>query len=613
MRAVLAALAFVLASTFAAGAQTSPDAVLKANKAAMGGDAWSSKIVVRIDGALTGLGLSGTMSSLTDLRDGRSVDSYDYGPAQGGGGFDGKTPWQRDTSGAVSIQKGGDALVLAINDAYRNANTWWAADFGGAKIASKGEISDANRRYDVLSITPKGGKEFEAWFDAESHLLAKTIEQQGADTVTTTISDYRPEDGVMMPHSFVIDGGLGEKYVQRIRVTKITFETARPDITFAPQTQTLTDFTLAGDETTIPIEILNNHVYGQVRINGAGPFNFIFDTGAHNIIAPPIATLLGVSMQGRVPGTGAGEGVVDGGFVNGLSLSIGTAALQNQTFFVFPIDDLSEIEGQPLPGVVGYETFRRFVTRIDYGAGTLTLIDPAKFDPKDAGTPIPFEFNDHLPEVKGTFEGLPATFDIDTGSRAELTLTKPYAEQYHLRDSHPKGVEAMEGWGVGGPLTGYVTRGHAMTLGPVAIGPVVASLNNQDKGAFAGASYSGNVGGGILKRFIVTFDYGKQILYLKPRPGPVEDAGSYDRAGLWLNLGGGGFRVIAVTKTAPAEEAGLQLGDIIVAVDAKPTSDIKLADLRARLRNDPPGTVIRFTVSRSGKLSDINVILRDLI
>ena len=81
-----------------------------------------------------------------------------------------------------------------------------------------------------------------------------------------------------------------------------------------------------------------------------------------------------------------------------------------------------------MPGMVGYEMFRRFVTRIDYGAKTMTLIDPKEFDPKDAGTPVPFAFNGHIPEVQGTFEGMPAKFDIDTGSRSALTLTRPFAE-----------------------------------------------------------------------------------------------------------------------------------------------------------------------------------------
>lgn len=612
MTRALAALFAFLASLALGWAD--PARILADNKAAMGGAAWDQPAYMSMDGLYEGQGLAGVVHSLNDLKTGRNASTYKIGPAEGANGFDGKTPWVLENSGTVAEQKGGDALALAVNEAYRIANRWWHSDFGGAAIGEKDVIATAEGRYAVLSVTPPGGKPFEAWFDTQSHLLSRIVEEQGVITAVTKFSDYKRTGGVLLPHKFVIDGGLGAPFVQTVTVTGVTFSQTEPDSAFAPPQRAIADWDLGrNDQTTIPITILNNHVYGDVRVNGAGPFTFIFDTGAHNIITPSIARLLGLSPKGKLPGTGAGEAVVEGSIVNGLSLAIGSATLKDQIFYVFPIDDLSEIEGQALPGIVGFETFRRFVTRIDYGAGTLTLIDPEKFDPTGAGTPVPFTFNDHLPEVEGTFEGLPAKFDIDTGSRAELTITRAYAEAHGLRASHPKGVDALEGWGVGGPLTGYVTRGRSMALGSVEVGSVVASLNSQDKGAFAGAHYSGNVGGGILKRFIVTFDYGRQILYLKPRTGVVEDSGSYDRAGLWLNASDGAFRVVSVTRAAPAEEAGLVSGDIITAVDGIPSNSLNLSELRKRLRNDPPGTAVTFTVTREGKPATITMILRDLI
>ena len=68
-------------------------------------------------------------------------------------------------------------------------------------------------------------------------------------------------------------------------------------------------------------------------------------------------------------------------------------------------------------GMIGFEVLRRFVTQIDYGRKTLTFIDPAAFDPAGSGTPVAFVFYSHLPQVAGSFEGIPGQFDIDTGSR----------------------------------------------------------------------------------------------------------------------------------------------------------------------------------------------------
>ncbi|GAA0562663.1 aspartyl protease family protein [Rhizomicrobium electricum] len=615
MRKTIAAFAAITATSVAALAAGSADDVLKANWAATGGSAWATKTAVSIDSDYAGQGLTGITHSVSDLKTGRTVSTFKVGPAEGANGFDGKTPWARDTSGTITEQEGGDALVLAVNDAYRNANLWWKPDHGGAAIESKGEVTNAEGRFDVLVVTPKGGKPFEAWFDTGTHYLSKIVEKAGAQTVATTLAEYRDEDGVKLPHKIQVDTGVGAAYLQTMKVTKVTFLGAQPDSTFAMPKIVVTDFAIAGGaaSTTIPVQIVNNHIYGAAKVNGKGPFVFIFDTGGRNIITPPLAKELGLKIEGKLPGSGAGEGVMEGGFVHGLDFAVGDATVKNQLAIVFPLDKLGDIEGIPMPGMVGYETFRRFVTRVDYGAGTLTLIDPAKFDPKDAGTPVKFVFNDHVPEVMGTIEGIPAKFDIDTGARSELTITKPFAETNKLRDSHPKGVVAVDGWGVGGPSTGYVTRIKDMTIGDVKIGPVVGSLANQDKGAFAGSDYSANVGGGVLKRFVVTFDYNNRLMYLKPRPSPVDDTNTYDRAGLWLNVDGTAFKIVSVTKTAPAAEAGLVEGDIVTAVDGKPAASVKLAELRKTLRTAKPGTVVTFTVTRGGKPKNVKVTLRDLI
>lgn len=611
----VAGFVVLVAVSVAALAAGSADDVLKANKAAMGGAAWDRKAAVSIDADYVGQGLTGTSHSVSDLRNGRTVTDYKIGPAQGANGYDGKTPWERDTSGAITQQEGGDALVLAVNDAYRNANLWWRPDHGGAAIVSLGETTTSSGRFDILTITPKGGKPFDAWFDTGTHFLARTVEKQGAQTVTTTLSDYGREDGVLLAHKIIIDTGVGAKYLQTLKVTKVVFLSAQPDSIFAMPKTVVTDFAIAGGaaSATIPIQIVNNHIYGEAKVNGKGPFVFIFDTGGSDVVTPPIARELGLKPEGNLAGTGAGEGVMETGFVNGLELSIGNATLKNQQFLVMPLDKFGDIEGVPLPGMVGYEAFRRFVTRIDYGAGTLTLIDPTKFDPRSAGTPVKFVFNDHIPEVNGTIEGIPAKFDIDTGARSELTITKPFAETNGLRATHPKGVEAVEGWGVGGPSTGYVTRIDDVTIGDVKVGPVVGSLANQDKGAFSGADFSANVGGGVLKRFVITFDYNNRIMYLKPRPEAADDIGTYDRAGLWINLAGPGFKVVSITKSAPAAEAGLQEGDLIVAVDGTAATGLKLPDVRKRLRTGAPGTAVIFTINRGGTLKDFKVILRDLI
>ena len=64
---------------------------------------------------------------------------------------------------------------------------------------------------------------------------------------------------------------------------------------------------------------------------------------------------------------------------------------------------------------------------------------------------------------------------------------------------------------------------------------------------------------------------------------------------------------------SPSDQAGLKPGDEIVSVNGKPATGIPLYEMRVRLRNEAPGTVVKLTVKRDGETKDISVTLRDLI
>jgi hypothetical protein len=596
-----------------ATAQQGPD-VLKENRAASGADAWPAATTLSVEYAYSGQGMTGTIASTFDARDGDFVDSYAIGPTTGANGFDGNSAWTRDMSGAVTPEAGGDLRALAVNEAYRNANLWWRADRGGASVSPGGERQEADTTYDVLTITPRGGKAFVAWFDSKTHLLARTIEMQQFTKITTFFSDYRPVHGVRLAGKLVVDDGTGEQYRQTETLTSTRFTAHRPPDAYAIPKVTLTDAHIMNDagRTTVPFELLNNHIYAKVEINGKGPFLCIFDTGGHDLLQPATARSLGIQVEGASPGTGAGEAVVTSGFARDVTYQVGALVLRDKTISVLPITSV-DTEGFDEQGMVGFEVFRRFVTVIDYGKKTLTFIDPARFDPQGAGTAVPFVFYNHLPQVEGSFEGKPGRFDIDTGSRDELTLTKPFSDTNELVAAHPRGVIAVDGWGVGGRTISYVTRGADLTLGTVRSDKLVVGLARQSKGALSDANFEGNVGSGFLKRFVVTFDYGHQIMYLKALPTPVPDSDVFDRAGFWINLSPKGFKVADLTKDGPAAKAGVKPDDEITAVDGVAAKSMPLPEARRRLRDDKPGTVVTLTVARGAQLLKIPVTLADQI
>jgi hypothetical protein len=596
----------------AAPALQTTEAVLAANQAAVG--QMPRKGAMRAEYRLEVSGLAGGGLRRTDLATGAFAQSIDAGPASLANGYDGKTPWQQDISGVATDQEGGDRILVAVNEAYRNANLWWRADRGGAQVSYIGREAEGGRTFDHLAVTPRGGGRFEAWFDADTHLLARTAEPQQFFNTQTLYGDYRREGLVTAAHSLSIDFGLGPTNIQKLTLTKLTFGPARPLATYRRPTDPPKGGHIEGAaaSVTVPFRLLNNHIYVQATVNGTGPYTFIVDTGGHTLISPRTAKAAGLTSVGESATSGAGEKTETTGFARYREIALGAVRLTDQTGFVTNIYDQA-IEGIPVDGMLGFELFARFAVRIDYGAQTMTLWDFGKFKPKGAGTPVPFVFYDHLPAVKGFIDDMPARFDIDTGSRVEIDITSPFVTSRNLRGRYKPGISTITGWGVGGASRSYVVRIPSLTLGTVKAGNVVAGLSEAKGGSISDRNYEGNIGSAFLKRFVVTFDYSRKTMYLKPIAPPPADAGRFDRSGLWINAADGGYKVTFVAPGSPAADAGLAEGDVITAIDGKLAQPQGLSDARIALRALPAGAKVALAVTRKGAKRDVTLTLRDLI
>ncbi|HMH66321.1 MAG TPA: aspartyl protease family protein [Pinirhizobacter sp.] len=587
--------------------------VLEANQTATAGNHWQAKDGLALRYAYSGQGLTGQVTSMQDVQRGRFVDRSDIGPTNTASGFDGKMAWEVEPSGTAKPQEGGDVRQLAVNEAYRLQNLWWHSDRGGATITDAGRKRDGGKDYDVLTVVPKEGKPFDAWFDPDTHLLARTVELNTTLTITTYYADYAATDGVQLAHSLTIDDGSGEANRQTMKLSSATFSSGGDDARFALPKTDLHDFELShgATQTTVPFLLANNHVYVKASFNGSKPLNVIVDTGGHDILVPDSATALGIKVQGAQPSTGSGSDVALSGLARVQSIRVGDATLKDQPISVLKFSNAAE--GLDEQGMIGYEFIARFITRFDYARHELTFIDKKHFDPSDAGTPVPFRFYHQFPEVLGSYAGIPGRFGIDTGARNVLSLTSPFAERNHIRDLEKNGAEAITGWGVGGASRGYVFRGKDLKLGDVTVKSPLTEFNLDKGGVGSIEAFPNNVGSGLLKRFVVTFDYDHQVMYLKPIPGKVDDLDTFDRSGVWLNVSGKGFGIVSVGKDTPAAKVGLAAGDTIVAVDGKAASSIHLYDLRRRLRNDAPGTRVALTLEHEGKPRNVTLVLRDLI
>ncbi len=594
--------------------KTDPNAALARAKQATGGDRWNGIESSYTRSKVRSGGLDGVVETWADVRRGRYVSRFTLGPMKGAEGFDGERAWTQDDAGQVRLEDGADAREGAVDQAYRMALAYWFPDRWPATIVDGGERRDGDRKLAAVTITPRRGRPFDLWLDPATGLVDRITEKDATRLRTTFLSDYREVGGVRVP--FAIRTTTGDpKYDDVFAVERVVFGERIDDARFAPPPPPPPDYAIAGGatSTSIPFELVNNHIYVDVRLNGKGPFRLLCDTGGSNIVTPELARELGLEAKGALEGRGAGEKSEDVALARVGSVEVGGASVKDPLFAVFPLDAMTQVEGIPVRGLVGYEVFKRFVVTIDYAARKLTLHEPSAYRPDERGIALPFRFDAHIPQVEGALDGIPGAFWLDTGSRGALTIFGPFAEKHDLMKRYGAHYEAVTGWGVGGPARSRLARAGRLTLGDaLVIEKPVVDVSVQKKGASTDRYVAGNIGGAILKRFTVTFDYGRQQVRFVPNASAA-GVEPYDRSGLWLNLGGGAFEVMDVVPAGPGAKAGVRVGDRIVAVDGRPAAGMSLPALRERLRTEPPGTRIKLSIDTKGKRRDVTLVLADLV
>lgn len=73
-----------------------------------------------------------------------------------------------------------------------------------------------------------------------------------------------------------------------------------------------------------------------------------------------------------------------------------------------------------------------------------------------------------------------------------------------------------------------------------------------------------------------------------------------------------GYEIMEVTSGSSAEEAGLQVGDIIVAIEGQPTSGLTTTEGRDLVRGDE-GTTVKLTLDRAGERIELDVERRKVM
>jgi len=370
----------------------------------------------------------------------------------------------------------------------------------------------------------------------------------------------------------------------------------------------------------LPFEIASNKPFVQVSINGSAKQWFILDTGCSgtSVIAKECAVRTGLQGEGETKEhIGAGAGVSVGvAAVHGVTLEVGGATMTSPELRVFSLAHVAPFEGRRVDGLIGQDFLERHVVEIDYARARIRILDPATFVSPAGGIAIPIALQNGLAVAEGAVtvpggDSIPCRLVIDTGVRATLILYHPFAVTHRLLDRPGNLLSATVGGGAGGETRGDIGRLATLSIGASRFERPVVIFSRDTVGVFAGGDPDGIVGGELLRRSRVTFDYPHGRIILEPYASPP--AFEYDMSGLFLVAGGEAYQHIvarSVTQGTPAADAGLKPDDEIVAIDGRRSPRLALEEARRILRS--PGTH-RLEMLRGGRRWQVTLVTRRLV
>lgn len=365
--------------------------------------------------------------------------------------------------------------------------------------------------------------------------------------------------------------------------------------------------------TIVPFTFEDNRIFVKCTIDGQGPFAFVVDTGSDGTtIDRAVAQRLQLHTKPAGSTGGAGNHAVSFSMAVIGSIDIGAAHAENQKATVLDLSQIRKGIGLPsLDGIVGYSILKHYAVEVDMDRHVLTLSRTPLHVPEGARA-VPFTLASSFIFVPGRIAGDSGTILIDTGDRSSLTLFGPFAAKHQIYGRFGGVQNALTGFGVGGPVFGDVFSLPQFDILGARLTNVTTRASRQTGGFFASNAASGSIGGGVLRRFNIVYDYPHRTLYVwKSSSFALPDG--YDRAGLWIAQRDDRAYIASVLPGGPAAKAGLQQGDEILTINGKPVGTQDILNLRASLSSSPPGTSLRLVSESHGKKSSHDIVLKQLV
>ncbi len=262
------------------------------------------------------------------------------------------------------------------------------------------------------------------------------------------------------------------------------------------------------------------------------------------------------------------------------------------------LKEVRENSGEDIHGILGMDFLKRHIFRMDFDRGEIVFLRRVGPDP---GQRLAVTLRHDLPYVRINLPGLKE------------------AEEFILDTGYARGGGYEGGWLRKATFDALIKSGKMISGGNIAFAGLAGSQTTQygwlDVLSFAGNTHNNLVfhegevsllGLDVLSRYVVTFDFPHQAIYLK-KGRQFDKPYRSDSSGLYVRRVKGQTVVASVAGGSAAAKAGILPGDVLLQIDKEQINNMTLYTLRDRLRDE--GKKIVLTVRRGAKQFDVPVAL----
>lgn len=411
----------------------------------------------------------------------------------------------------------------------------------------------------------------------------------------------------------------------------------------------------------IPFKLINNLIIIEAKVNGI-PLNFLLDTGVQETILFSLEETDEIIFSNlekiKIKGFGKKE-AFDGFKSAANNFKIKNFIDKNHIIYLILDQDvnISSKVGIPVNGILGYHFFKNNLIKVDYDLKKIIIFknkEKQLTKLEKNFIKLDLTLHDGKPYInpKITISENDIDFNvkllIDSGNSDAVWLFK---DKSHLIKIPENSIKDYLGRGFSGDVFGCRGRIKSIQMDNLVLKETIIAFPDSSDTKEVQENVEdrmGSIGGEMMKRFLIYFDYPSNFIYLK-KSNSFNNTFNFNMSGIevqhqglqWIQdsyennpavsnniFDGNGNKVVNnlrykfelkpvyiisnVRENSNAEELGVKKDDVIVAINKNPAYTYSLQQINELLMSEE-GKSVEIVVDRKGRFYTFKIKLKRII